>query len=322
MVSSCSCPKGYVCKCVKTRKKVAKKAKVVVKPQKELPTVNKERQEDKERLLKDNSERLRQVDKDRLHLLIKSVIIAEKSGTDEDLDKSSKLINEHKKYLSDESKKELKEYLTETSEPKTKTKKVKKFTASKEPTPPSKKRKVQSGKPIKSFQKGSGDGEGLYDSQIDDLMDNVNSYVGTIAADEMDSLNIKDKMSFIMNTDNSNEPGRHWVAVYIDKNGDKEVNYYDPFGDEPTKETLQGLKMIIDEMDPDTLLKFKINAVKNQDVNSDTCGWHCMRFIKDRESGMSFKDSTGFDADENQDNSKEKEEDIEDDKKQLGFGYL
>jgi len=82
MVSSCSCPKGYVCKCVKTRKKVAKKAKVVVKPQKELPTVNKERQEDKERLLKDNSERLRQVDKDRLHLLIKSVIIAEKIEED------------------------------------------------------------------------------------------------------------------------------------------------------------------------------------------------------------------------------------------------
>lgn len=276
MVSSCSCPKGYVCKCVKTRKKAVKKAKVVAKPQKDLPTVNKERQEDKERL----------------QLLKRVVEIAKETKDPKDIEKATEIIQKHAKDLSEKGKKSLKGLSGDLFED------------------------------IADLVGKGKEGDGLYDSEIDELMKSTPSYSGTIAADEMDSLPVKDKMCFVMNTDNSNEPGRHWVAVYIDKNKDKEVNYYDPFGDPPTNQTLKGLKQIVDKMDPDTLLKFKINSVKNQDVNSDTCGWHSMNFLKERSNGSSFKEATGFESQDKQDNSSEREQKMENIKKQAGFGYI
>ena len=44
------------------------------------------------------------------------------------------------------------------------------------------------------------------------------------------------------------------------------------------------------------LFKLKTNTVKHQDDRADTCGFHAMEFLKNRFKGISFADSTGFNA--------------------------
>ena len=43
-------------------------------------------------------------------------------------------------------------------------------------------------------------------------------------------------------------------------------------------------------------LKFKVNKIKYQAVDTDTCGIHVIKFLIDRYSGKPFKDATGFES--------------------------
>ena len=173
--------------------------------------------------------------------------------------------------------------------------------------------------PIPEEEEQKGEGGGMYDSQIDDVMKNSKNYIGTIAVDQIPTLNPKPKMSWIQNTDPAGAPGKHWCAVYVDAGFENEVDYYDPFGHPPPKIFLRDIKKISDKVSPDKMLKLKINTVKNQDVSSDNCGWMCINFLKKRESGMSFKRATGFKEIENQDNSKGKEIEAENLKNKFGY---
>lgn len=168
--------------------------------------------------------------------------------------------------------------------------------------------------------KGDTDYGGMYDHQIESAMDHIKNFQGVIAADEIPLLKIKPNMSFVMNTDPRSKPGEHWVCCYIDSSGpDKSINYYDPFGDQPSDLFMKDIKKVVDKLNPKHMLRFKVNEVKNQDVNSDNCGWHCINFLRKRADGESFKEATGF---KQQDNSKEMEKEAEQIKKQEGFGYL
>jgi len=152
------------------------------------------------------------------------------------------------------------------------------------------------------------DQKGLYSNEIEDMMSKDPNFKGVIALDEIKNLPISDKMSFIMNLDKSNQPGSHWVACHIDTINDKEVNYMDPFGEDPPKQFVKDIKHVIDKLKPDSLLKFKINNVKNQSVSSPNCGYHCMNFLNKRNS-MSFKDATGY-KEPKIDNSKQQEKEV------------
>lgn len=165
-------------------------------------------------------------------------------------------------------------------------------------------------------QKGEG---GMYDSEIEEVMKPDHNFVGVISADEINTLPIKPKMSFIINTDPRDKPGEHWQACRIDSTFDKSVEFYCPFGDDPQPSFMKGIKKLVDKMKLPYMLKFKINKVKNQDVRSDTCGFHCINFLKKRGAGQSFKQATGY---KEQDNSQQMEKEVEQLKKQLGFGYV
>ncbi|EGG18240.1 hypothetical protein DFA_03727 [Cavenderia fasciculata] len=112
---------------------------------------------------------------------------------------------------------------------------------------------------LKRKQKiGSGrSNQGLYDSEIERIMKPYHrkGFERVIASDQLNLLEPKSKMSFIMNLDPHNKPGSHWVAVYIDADKDKSVEYYDSFGLEPTDDFMKQLKDLIDEIDPDYLFK-------------------------------------------------------------------
>jgi hypothetical protein len=161
-------------------------------------------------------------------------------------------------------------------------------------------------------------GEGLYDYQIDDIMEDYPCYKGTWADDEVHQIPISNKMCWIGNTDVSKGPGKHWYAVHID---DHDCMYYDPFGEPPSDRFMKQLKNLVEKINPKRYLKLKINSVKNQDISSDNCGWHCISFLNKIYNGRDFKTATGY-KEPRIDNSEEFEKQAEKLKKQNGFGLI
>lgn len=149
---------------------------------------------------------------------------------------------------------------------------------------------------------GSGDGGApsklppLWDYQIEDFFDKEPNFAGTISADEIKDLPNKIPMGFIMNTlprDAPESKTGHWVATYI--SGDS-VEYYDPLGDAPDKQYMIDIKEKINSMHLPILMKFKVNAVKDQHGNSQHCGYHCIRFLDDRFHGIPYAMTTRYDV--------------------------
>jgi hypothetical protein len=126
-------------------------------------------------------------------------------------------------------------------------------------------------------------------------------YIGAIPSDKIKDIdpNKADTVSFVMNTDPSTKPGRHWVAVFInfinDRFGGPSVEYVDSFGEPPTKAVIQQIKQLVKKRRGLTaFLKFKVNQHEYQRENSITCGGHAMGFIASRYGRKSFKEATHF----------------------------
>ena len=76
--------------------------------------------------------------------------------------------------------------------------------------------------------------------------------------------------SFIINTDNSNKPGEHWLAIYI--NGDCQLHFFDPLGLPPV---FYGL----DEYFNNIASIYQFNTLQYQNIFSNHCGFYCLLFI-------------------------------------------
>ena len=162
-------------------------------------------------------------------------------------------------------------------------------------------------------------GRGLFDHEIQKIMKNVPSFAGVIAADEIKDIPAKDTVSFVMNLDPRSKQGSHWVAVYIDAKKDQSVEYFDSFGVPASNRFKKDIKILVDKIDPDYMLKFKSNHIKHQDVSTDTCGFFATKFISDRSNGKSFAEASGFDEPKKKDISEQKEKDIKKFKKKFGY---
>jgi len=146
-------------------------------------------------------------------------------------------------------------------------------------------------------QGGSGhEKRGLYDDEIQSIMRNYRNlgWKGVYSIDELDRIPVSDKMAFILNLDPSTKPGSHWVGVFIDTKKDKSLEYYDPLAKDPPKRFSEDIKGLIDKLDPDVYLKYKINKVKRQSDNTDTCGWHSMKWVMQRLNGVPWVDCSGW----------------------------
>lgn len=106
------------------------------------------------------------------------------------------------------------------------------------------------------------------------------------------------EFAFIINTDNSDEGGRHWRCVYIDNRDDyKTVEWYDPLTETPIPENVRQIcKKICMKMNPEMLFKFKSNAIRQQAKTSSRCGIHCIRFLEARHNGVPFSEASGYDS--------------------------
>lgn len=143
----------------------------------------------------------------------------------------------------------------------------------------------------------------LYGSQIDLILEpyRQSGYLGCFASDEIQEIasavNKFDVLGFVMNLDPSSMEGSHWVAVYIDFLNEKEVDYYDPLGDECSDDFLQRIKAVImARTHLDYYLKLKFNSKRDQRNNSSTCGLFSAKFLLDRFNGQSFKAASGYDS--------------------------
>ena len=170
--------------------------------------------------------------------------------------------------------------------------------------PPSKKVPGVNGKGVEE--------DGMYDYQIEKIMKKFPAFKGVIAADEIDTIPADKKVAFVMNTSNRDEPGEHWVSVMIDTSPNvRSAMYYDPFGWRASSLTKKAIKRLIKRIDPETMILYKWNKVKQQDINTNTCGLHSMNFLMKMLKGKSFIEATGYSPDKPKDQSKKFEAEVE-----------
>jgi hypothetical protein len=84
---------------------------------------------------------------------------------------------------------------------------------------------------------------------------------------------------YIVNTQNSDQPGQHWCAFYFPRNGI--IEYFDPYGIIPLH------KEFLDFMDNK---EFIYNSVPIQNPRSEACGPYCVFYLCARINGFAFFD--------------------------------
>ena len=149
---------------------------------------------------------------------------------------------------------------------------------------------------------GDSNSSGLYNDEIVHIMQELDSYHhgfrGVFPIDRISKIPATPKdntLSFIANLSPLGEEGTHWVSCYI--NVDKGVlEYYDSYGRDPPQLFLEQIKPLIDKLEPEIYLKFKINRIVQQRANSSNCAFFAIKFLLDRYANIPFKDCTSDSA--------------------------
>jgi len=119
--------------------------------------------------------------------------------------------------------------------------------------------------------------------EINNVMNNIECFKGTFAKDLLPKKVYKDRpIGFIINTDNSNKPGSHWVALFIDENNNAE--YFDSFGIFPICCEIYKLLRI------NNVKKFSFNKNQIQSIFSKNCGIFCILYLKMRCNNFTLKE--------------------------------
>jgi len=145
--------------------------------------------------------------------------------------------------------------------------------------------------------------DGLYDDEIETIAKKrLKDYIPVIAKDETNELMkyVKrgDKQfGFVINTDNSDQPGRHWRCVYINNMDDyPSIEYFDPLTEgKPEQSLIDISRKIAIKMNPQKLFKYKQNMIRRQSKLSSNCGYHVLQFLESRYMGVPFSEVTGYD---------------------------
>lgn len=142
--------------------------------------------------------------------------------------------------------------------------------------------------------------EGLWSNQIDKMMKKYKNFKGTVAADQLKSIEVKpddEYVGFIMNTAKANSMGEHWVSWFIStRPHDRSIEYFDSFGEKPklTHKMKVEIKRIAKTLSPKLKLKMKVNGIQRQNVKTSTCGFHAMSFLIKRFKDIPFVKATGY----------------------------
>jgi len=102
-------------------------------------------------------------------------------------------------------------------------------------------------------------------TELLDILKNYNININGVYAKDQLKKPLKDGF-YIINLDDSDGKGTHWTALY--KINDAFSLYFDAFGF-PAPENIHNI-----------LYKYEYNTKQIQDINSTSCGFYCVGFIK------------------------------------------
>lgn len=108
--------------------------------------------------------------------------------------------------------------------------------------------------------------------QIKRFMRDSNTFKGVYAKDELPSVPSV-PCSYIVNTDVSMQPGKHWIAIYITANT---IYYFDSYGGDPFTDFY--LTRFIKHVSKPYMI-FQRAHTRIQSVISSVCGYYAMGFI-------------------------------------------
>lgn len=135
---------------------------------------------------------------------------------------------------------------------------------------------------------------GLNGGEIEEIMKGHKDFVGVYAIDQIHKLPLRKYMGWVMNLDPISKMGSHWVACLLDARKDMAVEYYDSLADDAPEEFMFRIKDIIDKLNLPVYLKMKINKVKRQADNTNSCGFHACKFLMDRFREVPFVECSGY----------------------------
>ena len=98
---------------------------------------------------------------------------------------------------------------------------------------------------------------------------------------------------YVINTDDAEGPGEHWVAFFIDK--DLSGDFFDSYGMHPMKKTLKWLR--------ERTICVHYNTLWLQSPSSMVCWAYCLYFLRKRSTGATLDEALAifkqFDFEEN-----------------------
>lgn len=104
--------------------------------------------------------------------------------------------------------------------------------------------------------------------------------VGVFAADRI-PLILEYPAGIVVNTDIHTKPGKHWVALYIDKKG--HGTFFDSYGIAPYID--HHIKRI-----RRNCLRYEWNVKRLQSLTTNVCGQYCVLFLYNMCSGKTLKE--------------------------------
>ena len=112
--------------------------------------------------------------------------------------------------------------------------------------------------------------------QIQKQLRGYKNFIGVYPSDSIPPLGIGEAV--IVNTDPQDKPGEHWVAMYMSE--EVELEYFDSFGIAPLSPNIQEYISVTPH------LSFSYSTIQLQHEESETCGNHCIAYVKHRLSGQ------------------------------------
>lgn len=105
--------------------------------------------------------------------------------------------------------------------------------------------------------------------QVEEALRNIGNFLGVFPKDKLPPESSGTSCTFIVNTDSSNLPGQHWIAVYVRTS--KEGFVFDSFGQSPPLQVQHWMNI--------RGISWTCNMRQVQSHESTLCGAYCIYFI-------------------------------------------
>ena len=126
----------------------------------------------------------------------------------------------------------------------------------------------------KEIQKAKKQNQGLSSKKIEKILNCCKSFIGCFACDQLELLSLTHFPCFlIVNTDPSNRPGTHWIAIRVSKSN---VEMFDSLGLLYENEIPISILAFIQRLAVSRSFKFN---QRFQPDSSVLCGFYCIFFV-------------------------------------------